>query len=85
MRGPHFIGAGDTLVGLVDGTYREMPLEDIQQVKATRPAPTHTAILAVSSVGFIVGASALLKKSTAQPETCTDLGCDPSNNGQGGP
>src|SRR3989442_1548952 len=38
LRGPHFLGASDTLVGLVDGEYRELQLSDVRQVKASRPA-----------------------------------------------
>ena len=49
VRGPHFIGGGDTLVGMVEGGYQEMPVSDIQQVKATRQAPMHTALLAVEA------------------------------------
>jgi hypothetical protein len=85
MRGPHFIGGGDTLVGMVEGGYQELPLSDVQQVKASRSAPMHTALLVVGGVAVVVGAATLVHKGSAPATTCTDLGCDNTNNGIGGP
>jgi len=79
VRGPHFLPSGDTLVGLVDGEYKEMPLSDITQVKASRPAPLQTAALVVGGVGVVVGAAVLLKKGSGDSNQCNGTTCDVSN------
>jgi hypothetical protein len=82
VRGPHFLPGGDTLVGLVEGSYQEMPLSDIQQVKATRSAPMRTTALVVGGVGVVVGTVLVIKKSNQSGDaTCaaTTAGCDVSN------
>ena len=61
VRGPHFLGTTDTLVGLVEGGYREIPLSDVLQVKANRPAPKLTAILVVGGIVAVVGDALLVK------------------------
>src|ERR1051326_4352399 len=67
VRGPHFLSTGsDTLVGLVDGQYKELPMSDIKQVKASRPAPARTALLVVGGIGAVVGTAAIIKKGNSQ-------------------
>jgi hypothetical protein len=81
VRGPHFLSASDTLVGLVEGAYQEMPLSEISQVKANRAAPLQTTALVVGSVGLAVGGAILVKKSTtSNDDVCktTADGCDPT-------
>ena len=82
MRGPHFLSGGDTLVGLVEGSYQEMPLSQIQQVKASRQAPMRTTALVVGGVGAIVGTVVVIKKSNSNGDlncAATTAGCDISN------
>jgi hypothetical protein len=82
VRGPHFLSASDTLVGLVEGAYQEMPLSEISQVKANRAAPLQTTALVVGSVGLALGGAILIKKSVTPNEVnCQTLefGCDESN------
>ena len=69
MRGPHFLSGSDTLVGVVEGAYQEMPLTDIQQVKASRPAPGRTAALVIGSVAAIAATAAVIKKGSAVDTT----------------
>jgi hypothetical protein len=63
VRGPHFLPGSDTLVGVVDGAYQEIPLSEIRQVKASWSAPARTAALVVGGAGAIVITALLLKKS----------------------
>jgi hypothetical protein len=82
VRGPHFLSGGDTLVGLVEGSYQEMPLSDVKQVKATRQAPVRTFGLVAGSAAAIVVTAAMLKKSnTPNDSVCikNSDGCDVSN------
>jgi len=74
MRGPHFL-ADDSLnlIGLVDGNYLEVPLSEIQQVKADRPAPFKTALLLTVSVASIAGAAVLVSGVGAGTEPGTSL------------
>src|SRR5579872_5179547 len=79
MRGPHFLQDSDTLVGLVENAYQELPLGDIQQVKATRPAPTQTAALVIGTVALIGAAAIFIKKGPGVDSTPS--GATPSNGG----
>lgn len=47
---------GDTLVGFVQGSYREMLLSEAKQVAVTRPAGARTAVV----VGGVVAVGAVL-------------------------
>ena len=80
MRGPHFLAGSDTLVGVVEGAYQEIPLSSIQQVKANRRAPLKTAAVVIGGMAFVVSGAVLIKKSKAPPETnCMsdpECGCD---------
>ena len=78
LRGPHFLGGSDTLVGLVDGAYRELNLSSIQQVKASRPAPLRTAALVTGGVTAVVVSAVLIKKGGGQANECNGVTCDPS-------
>ena len=78
MRGPHFLSA-DTLVGLVEGAYTEVPISDVKQVKASRPAPLRTLGLVAGGVAAITTTAVLLKKGNATSEICVDSNCDPSD------
>jgi hypothetical protein len=55
-----------------------MPLSDITQVKASRPAPLRTAALVVGGVGAVVGAAVILKKGGGDSNQCNSSTCDPS-------
>jgi hypothetical protein len=82
MRGPHFLPGGDTLVGLVEGSYQELPVSEVRQVKASRPAPMRTTALVVGSVGVVVGTVLVVKKSNQSGDVncaATTAGCDISN------
>ena len=83
MRGPHFLPNSDTLVGVVEGEYQEVPLSDIQQVKASRSAPLQTAALVVGAGALVVTSAVLLKKSgNSDTLACAHMPpcvCDPSN------
>ena len=86
VRGPHFLPGSDTLVGMVEGDYREIPFDQVQQVKATRSAPMRTTALVVGGAGAIVITTLLLKKSS-NPDTlacmhtppcyCDESACNP--------
>jgi hypothetical protein len=78
VRGPHFLPGSDTLVGMVDGEYRELPLSDVTQVKASRPAPVRTAALVIGGVGAVVGTALIIKKGSGQSNECNSATCDPS-------
>jgi hypothetical protein len=76
VRGPHFLG-GDTLVGMVEGDYKEIPFDQVTQVKASRSAPMKTTALVVGGAGAIVITTVLIKKSNNSGElNClTDAPC----------
>jgi hypothetical protein len=83
VRGPHFLPGSDTLVGVVDGVYQEIPLSDIRQVKASRAAPLRTAALVIGAGALVITSAALLKKSSnSDTLACAHMPpcyCDPSN------
>jgi hypothetical protein len=71
VRGPEV--RADTLVGFVDGTYREMPLSEVVSMRAREGARTRSAVLVV---GSLAATSALLvyfgnRRYVGNAQTCT--------------
>jgi len=44
----------DTLIGFVGGTYTEIPIHDVKQVRAQQPARVRTALLSAGISGAVI-------------------------------
>lgn len=70
---------GDTLVGFDKGAYTEIPLGDVQIMKANFPAPLRTALLAGgAAIGTAAVVAVLMGSGTTpyQASTCITPGTD---------
>ena len=71
---------GDTLVGYVDGDYREMQLSQVKQMNAKVPAGGRTALAIGAGVLGVVAIGAVVS-GTGSPNLCWDGGGGNGSNG----